>query len=132
MPKNLSELSKEAFHNSFIHGFYGDEKNKNDVQASINVGEKIALMHTELSEAFEEFRNGRTPTEVYCNAPGFTQTEDALNAGMKPEGIPIELADCLIRIFDFCGAFGIDIDTAVEMKMKYNASRPYRHGGKKA
>lgn len=50
----------------------------------------------------------------------------------KPEGIPIELADCIIRILDYCGKEGIDIEEAIKIKHEYNLTRPYRHGGKKA
>jgi NTP pyrophosphatase (non-canonical NTP hydrolase) len=49
----------------------------------------------------------------------------------KPEGIPAELADCIIRILDYCGKEGIDIEEAVKIKHQYNKTRPYRHGGKK-
>ncbi len=48
----------------------------------------------------------------------------------KPEGIPIELANLLIRIFDTCGTYGINLSEALRMKMAYNKTRPYRHGGK--
>lgn len=51
--------------------------------------------------------------------------------GGKPEGIPIELADVIIRILDYCGYAGIDIEAAIRQKHEYNKSRPYRHGGKK-
>ena len=49
----------------------------------------------------------------------------------KPEGIPIELADVIIRVLDYCGYAGIDIDAAISQKHEYNRTRPYRHGGKK-
>ena len=51
--------------------------------------------------------------------------------GRKPEGVAIELADCIIRILDYCGAQGIDVDEATRIKHEYNKSRPYRHGGKR-
>lgn len=84
--------------------------------------EWIALFHTELSEAYEEYRNGHGLTEVYYNEDGSNPT--------KPEGIPIELADELIRILHFANKYGIDLDKMIELKMEYNDSRPYRHGGK--
>src|SRR5574342_35729 len=77
----------------------------------------IALMHTELSEAFEEYRNGYGITEI------------RIEKG-KPEGIPIELADVVIRILHFSDKYGIDLNSAIDQKMEYNQTRPYKHGGK--
>ena len=85
-----------------------------------SVGDLIVLMHSELSEAFEEYRNGKGVTEVYCN-PGHD----------KPEGVPIELADTVIRIAQFCGEFGIDLEDAIRVKMAYNETRGRRWEGKK-
>lgn len=93
------------------HGWYDNKR---------SIGDFIVLMHSELSEALEEHRNGHAPNEVYF-----------ANDGQKPEGIPIEMADVIIRIMDFCGAHDIDINEAVRLKMEYNEGRSYRHGGKK-
>lgn len=46
----------------------------------------------------------------------------------KPVGVPSELADILIRTLDACAAWGIDIDAALLRKIKYNATRPHKHG----
>ncbi|TAN59148.1 hypothetical protein EPN16_07840 [bacterium] len=73
-----------------------------------NDGELIALMHSELSEALEAMRKRASKGEI-----------------------AEELADCCIRIFDFCGARNIDLQKAIREKMKKNALRPYRHGNKK-
>jgi NTP pyrophosphatase (non-canonical NTP hydrolase) len=72
-----------------------------------NDGELIALMHSELSEALEAMRNH----------------------GAK-EAIAEELADCCIRIFDYCGARDIDLGKTLLNKIEYNKTRPYRHGKK--
>lgn len=45
-------------------------------------------------------------------------------------GIPYELADTIIRIFDICGHYEIDIEKAIQEKMAYNKERAYKHGGK--
>lgn len=85
-----------------------------------SAGEDIALMHSELSEALEEIRAGRALNEMYFNPERPT----------KPEGVPAELADVVIRIFGFCSRHQIDLGKAVLEKMAYNESRPFRHGGK--
>lgn len=81
-------------------------------------GDLIALMHSELSEALEEYRNGHALDEVYFNDG-------------KPEGVPVELADVIIRILNFCGQYNVDMEEALRVKMAYNETRPFRHGGKK-
>lgn len=49
----------------------------------------------------------------------------------KVEGEAVELADAVIRIMDYFGHKGWDLEKILEEKIRYNASRPYRHGGKK-
>ena len=94
-------------------------------------------MHSELSEALEEWRKPSQSVDmVYCDVPSGARIPwgdqgDELPLA-KPEGFPVELADCLIRILDTCAALNIDISEAVELKMQYNKTRPFRHGGKKA
>jgi len=73
-----------------------------------NNGEMIALMHSELSEALEELR------KEDCN--------------IKLVGE--ELADCVIRIMDFCQAREIDLEKEILKKIKKNRKRPYKHGKK--
>ena len=106
----INEVAKQIHENAVDHGWWDEERGFPEV---------LALIHSEVSEALEEYRNGRLPTEVYAGNNG------------KPEGIPIELADVIIRVLDYCGYAEIDIDTAISQKHEYNKSRPYRHGGKK-
>lgn len=79
----------------------------------------IALIHSELSEALEEYRSGRLESETYY-------------IGTKPVGIPSEMADVIIRVLDACAAWGIDIDKIIDEKLAYNETRSYRYGDKRA
>jgi hypothetical protein len=81
--------------------------------------ELIALMHSELSEALEAFRDS--------GVVGWGPDLDG-----KPEGAVVELADAIIRILDACVYYHVDIHAALTAKMRYNVTRPYRHGGKHA
>ena len=82
------------------------------------VAAKLALVHSEVSEALECVRDGLYKPYENPDRPG------------KPEGLPSELADVVIRVADLCGALGIDLDEAIRTKMAYNATRTHRHGGR--
>ncbi len=83
---------------------------------------KLALIHSEVSEAVEEVRTGRSLHSIY----------EGGGDPPKPCGFAIELADAVIRIMDLCGALGIDLERCMRQKIEYNETRSFRHGGKAA
>lgn len=95
-------LCNECYTNSASHGFWEKERNR---------GEMFALMHAEISEALEYDRHGNPKSDH-----------------IEFSGVEEELADVLIRIFDFAGGFRLDLGAALIAKMEFNKSRPHKHG----
>lgn len=114
--------SKSMTINGLVKKSYciADSKGWHSLPATIP--ERLCLIHSEVSEALEDYRSGREPSAIYY--------EDTYGA-KKPCGIPIELADIVIRVADFCGIYGIDLQEAIRIKEAYNETRPHLHGGKK-
>lgn len=101
---NMQNLIDDVHRNAREHGWWDQER---------NVAEAIALMHSELSEALEAARKG-FPADDKVLFDNFT----------------VELADCIIRIFDLAGGMELQLVEAILAKHKYNQSRPYKHGKK--
>lgn len=76
----LAALAMEVYENAKAHGFY---------DKPFYLGEKLMLIVSEDSEALEEYRDGHGLDEVYFK--GETN---------KPEGVPVEMADVIIRTLD--------------------------------
>ena len=103
----LNRLRDEIHANAVEHGWWNGDR---------AFPETVCMCHAELSEAVEEYRNGNKP---YYELDG------------KPEGMAVEMIDCIIRILDWCGHAKVDVDEIIRKKMDYNKTRPYRHGNKR-
>ena len=89
---------------SYAAGWYQDPKT--NLPLPVNVGEKLMLIVSEISEAMEAHRKDLMDDKL----------------PHRP-GMEVELADAVIRIFDLSGAMGLDLAGAVAEKMAYNARR---------
>lgn len=71
-----------------------------------NDGEMIALMHSELSEALEGVRKNKQDDHL----------------PHRPS-VEVEMADTVIRIFDYCAGRKLDLGGAIMEKLQYNWHR---------
>ena len=101
--KSVGRMIQECHSLAKSNGFWDEEP---------NVGEKIALMHSELSECLESLRKGDREDD---HLPQFQNSV-------------VELADVIIRIFDFAGYYNLPLAEAILAKHAFNKSRPFRHG----
>lgn len=91
-------LANEIHQNALDHGWWDNVR---------PVPELLCLVHSEVSEALEAYRN------------------------QNNENLVEELADIVIRVFDMAVGYGYDIEAEIIKKHKHNQTREYRHGGKK-
>lgn len=139
----LNKLSCEVYQNAVDHGFYeaeqemvntaGSDISKHEILQHLVFGQRVALIHSELSEALEADRLDRFSTRVGAAKDALSRNDEAFDDIFRScikDTVEDEIADALIRILDLCAANNIDIGTHVWLKMAYNAKRPKMHGKK--
>lgn len=107
-------------------GFYEDKK---------NIGEMLALIHSEVSEALKCDRNLKYTS--YCDEDMEWLTKQPNDDFFKSvftdnvkDTFEDELADIMIRVMDLAAFKGINLENHIIAKMRYNSLRPHKHGKK--
>ena len=103
------------------------------------VGDLAALLHSEVTEAFESYRD-KEPQLAYeydfdgrkeiMATPTYTVAGHPETLVGKPIGEASELADVIIRVLDWADERDVPVIQAVLEKHAFNQTRAYRHGGK--
>ena len=94
---NIKQWQKELHELAIEKGWWDRER---------PIPELLCLIHSEVSEALEAYRDG------------------------YQEDLAGELADIAIRLFEMAEALKIDLEYWIKKKHEINKNRPYRHGGK--
>lgn len=103
--KSAWEMVADAVHRSAVdHGFWEFP----------NVSEKLALIHGEVSECLEACRMEGWRTNPSEHITSFSAVTE-------------ELADIVIRTMDLAAHLQVDLAGAILAKVRFNATRPYKH-----
>lgn len=101
----LKDLIKECKATANAHGWHIDwEISRKPINPDLSVGEALALIHSEVSEALEAYRDN------------------------DKEEFSKEISGLLIRIFHLIGDLHIPIEEYLKTEMERNSSRPFKHG----
>lgn len=128
----INNLAIQVHENAKSKGFFDSEK---------NIGEMLCLIHSEVSEALEADRKDRFTNIPPLALRGLAEKsfgriywdddvfKPAFEKGVK-DTFEDELADVVIRVLDLAAFRGIDLESHIKAKMRYNAMREYKHGKK--
>lgn len=104
---NTAELQAVCHQRAYSAGWWDEYYAMPEALRKHFIAGKIALVHSEVSEALEAFRKNKN--------------DDHLPHRL---GVEVEFADAMIRMYDLAGALGLDIGAAIAEKLAYNAQRP--------
>jgi len=126
MTKSLNDLAHTIHQRNIAKGFYESKKSRPEL---------LMLIVGEVAEACEADRK-----DQYADRLAFDR-ELGVGTGNEDEFKTLfelyikntfedEVADSIIRLLDLCDYYGIDIEYFIEQKMRYNLTRPHKHGKK--
>ncbi len=106
MSMNWNKFAAEVHQNAVDHGWW---------EPKPSFAQIVVMCHSELSEAVEEYRAGNRirpgqPTPMAYYSGGGYVASAPTKCCTKPEGVAVEMADCILRILDALAEAGVDID----------------------
>lgn len=102
----INQMVASVYEKNVTAGWWHDLQTGVKLDSKADYGLKIALIHSEVSEALEGFRKDLQDDKL-----------------PHRKAVEVELADAIIRIFDMAGAMGLDLGGAYVEKLAYNAKR---------
>jgi hypothetical protein len=140
-----STAASKGFHDDRpnLKDFFGLDWAKYPAALANWQGNKLLLVVSEVIGAHAEIRTGHAADETYYPQPplpsslvaevGVAKARELINADClakpkKPEGVPSEIADAVIRCFDFAYTEGFSLADIIIEKLQYNATRERLHG----
>lgn len=119
----INKLSAEIYANAKEKGFYEDGK-------ANNIGERLCLIHSEVSEALEADRKNKHCHYDILKANQLNDPESfkyIFKENIK-DTFEDEIADVMIRCMDMAAHLGFDMEQHILAKMRYNSMREKMHG----
>ncbi len=114
MKMNWNEFAADVHQNAVDRGWWDPKP---------SVAQIVVMCHSELSKAVEEYRAGRPMVYRMCETSDKTPCDLDVTGvcayapsgpceyrGAKPEGVAVEMGDCILRILDYLAEAGVDID----------------------
>jgi NTP pyrophosphatase (non-canonical NTP hydrolase) len=101
----LNDLVTESYTIAKEHGWHDEER---------SLAALTLLMQSEVAEILEEYRKHKGLTEIWYEVHHKDAGVEVIQPGKpggKPCGIPVELADLVIRVADYCGKYNIDLES---------------------
>jgi hypothetical protein len=102
----INRMVEQIFEDNYKAGWWVFPDGQDTRDNPYTFSNKIALVHSELSEALEADRKSLMDNHL-----------------PHRRGVEVELADAVIRIFDLAGAYGLNLGEALVEKLVYNAQR---------
>lgn len=141
LPSNFTEAATQIHANNVAKGFYDNENELmaqlTDASALANLAiafkmARLGLVGTEVSEAVEAVaknRNCQADIQVIALIERASNEEySKMYEEMVKDTLGAELAGTIIRVLDLCGRLEIDIHHHILAELRYNLTRPRKHG----